>query len=125
MAHYAIIDERNIVIGVQTGVDETVTQIDTDGTQVGGSTEAWEQFYTAQLANPNLFVKRCSYNGSIRAKYPAIGYTFNADADVFISPQPFASWTFNANHDWQPPTPMPSTGGPYRWNEEDLEWVAV
>lgn len=86
MAHYAIIDERNIVIGVQTGVDETVTQIDTDGTQVGGSSEAWEQFYTAQLANPNLFVLRCSYNGSIRGKYPAIGDTYSADLDEFVPP---------------------------------------
>ena len=63
MAHYAIINEQNTVIAVNTGVDETVTQIDTEGTEVGGSTEAWEAFYTAQLANPNLFVLRCSYHG--------------------------------------------------------------
>ena len=80
MAHYAIIDERNIVIHVQTGVDETVTQIDTDGTKVGGSTEAWEQFYTTQLANPNLFVKRTSYNAATngyRGKYAGVGDTWN------------------------------------------------
>ena len=77
MAHYAIINELNQVVAVNTGVDETVTQIDTDGTEVGGSTEAWEAFYTTQLANPNLFVKRCSYSGSIRGKYPAIGDIWN------------------------------------------------
>lgn len=86
MAHYAIINEQNIVIAVNTGVDETVTQIDTDGTEIGGSSEAWETFYTAQLANPNLFVKRCSYNGNMRGKYPAIGDTYNADLDEFVSP---------------------------------------
>ena len=86
MAHYAIINEQNKVIAVNTGVDETETQIDTDGTQVGGSTEAWEHFYTTQLANPNLFVKRCSYHGSIRGKYPAIGDTYNANLDEFIAP---------------------------------------
>jgi hypothetical protein len=58
MAHYAIIDERNIVIEVITGVDETITQTDKDGTQVGGSTEAWEAFYTAQLRNPNCLLKQ-------------------------------------------------------------------
>ena len=86
MAHYAIINEQNTVIAVNTGVDETVTQIDTDGTEVGGSTEAWEAFYTAQLANPNLFVLRCSYHGNIRSKYPAIGDTYNADLNEFVSP---------------------------------------
>lgn len=86
MAHYAIIDERNIVIQVITGVDENVTQTDTDGTQVGGSTEAWEQFYTAQLNNPNLYVKRTSYNGTIRGTYAGIGYTYDAENDIFVAP---------------------------------------
>ena len=85
MAHYATIDERNIVISVNTGVDETVTQLD-NGVEVGGSTEAWELFYTNQLRNPNLYVKRCSYNASMRGRYPAIGYTYDADLDEFIAP---------------------------------------
>ena len=85
MAHYAVIENsQNTVIEVKTGVDETVVQIDTDGTEVGGSTEAWEAFYTAQLNNPTLFVKRCSYSGSIRGKYPAIGDTWNGTE--FVSP---------------------------------------
>ncbi len=87
MAHYAIIDKRNIVIEVRTGVDENITQTDTDGTQVGGSTEAWEAFYTAQLKNPNLSVKRTSYNGNFRGVYAGVGYTYDADADVFVAPQ--------------------------------------
>jgi len=86
MAHYAIINEQNTVIEVRTGVDETITQIDKDGTEVGGSTEAWEAFYTAQLANPNLFVLRCSYNGNIRGKYPAVNDTYDADLDQFVTP---------------------------------------
>jgi hypothetical protein len=84
MAHYAIIDERNIVIQVITGVDETITQTDLDGTQVGGSTEAWEAFYTAQLNNSSLFVKRCSYNATMRGKYPATGDTWNGTD--FVAP---------------------------------------
>jgi len=87
MAHYAIIEnEQNKVIEVRTGVNETTTQIDVDGTEVGGSTEAWEAFYTAQLANPYLFVLRCSYHGNMRGKYPAIGDTYDADLDEFVSP---------------------------------------
>jgi hypothetical protein len=79
MAHYAVINEQNTVIEVRTGVDENVVQ-----NGVGGSTEAWEAFYTAQINNPNLFVKRCSYSGSIRGKYPAIGDTWNGTE--FVSP---------------------------------------
>jgi hypothetical protein len=86
MAHYAIIDQRNIVIQVITGVEETVTQTDTDGTQVGGSTEAWEAFYTAQLKNPNLYVKRTSYNNNFRGRYAGFGYTYDPVADEFIAP---------------------------------------
>lgn len=52
-----------------------------------------------------------------------IGWTF--DGTNFTAPQPYPSWTLDSNHDWQPPTPMPSTGGPYRWVEEDLAWVAI
>jgi len=125
MAHYAIIDNRNIVIQVITGVDETVTQTDLDGTEVGGSTEAWEAFYTAQLKNPTLFVKRCSYNANMRGKYPAINDTYDADADVFIAPQPFPSWTLDANHDWQPPTPYPSDGKLYAWFEPNRQWLEI
>ena len=86
MAHYAFINQNKIVVNVITGVDENETQIDTDGTKVGGSTEAWEAFYTAQLRNLNLFVKRTSYNGSIRGVYAGIGYTYDADLDEFVPP---------------------------------------
>ena len=54
-----------------------------------------------------------------------IGWTYDADADVFIAPQPFPSWALDGNHDWQPPTPYPSDGGFYRWDEAELEWVAI
>ena len=68
---------------------------------------------------------QCSYNNRIRKQFPSAGFTYNSTADVFIAPQPFTSWTLDANFDWQPPTPMPSTGEPYRWSEEDLAWVAI
>ena len=68
---------------------------------------------------------QCSYNNRIRKQYPSAGFTYDDVADQFVAPQPYASWTLDANNDWQPPTPMPSSGGPYRWSEEDLEWVAI
>ena len=122
MAHYAFLDENNVVVKVITGVDETVTQLD-NGVDVGGSTEAWEQFYENQPWHLGLTCKRTSYNDNIRKQYAGIGFTYDADADVFVRPQPFPSWTLDSNYDWQPPTPKPE--GDYYWNEEELVWVAI
>lgn len=118
MAHYAFIGYGNKVVKVIVGVDETVTQ-----NGVGGSSEAWEQFYESQEWNAGLTCKRTSYNGNIRGRYAGIGYTYDADADVFIAPQPYPSWTLDSNYDWQPPTPKPE--GNYFWNEKELVWVAI
>lgn len=57
-------------------------------------------------------------------QYAGVGYEYLEAEQDFRPPQPFPSWTWS-NKTWNPPTPMPSTGGPYRWSEEDLEWVAV
>jgi len=66
-----------------------------------------------------------SYNNNIRKQYAGIGFTYDADADVFIAPQPYPSWTLDENHDWQPPTPYPSDGGVYRWDEAEGEWATI
>jgi len=85
----------------------------------------------AFIANTLKFAgvwKQTSFNANFRGRYAGIGYTYDADADVFVAPQPFPSWTLDSNHEWQPPTPMPSdasTENPYEWNEEELEWVAI
>jgi hypothetical protein len=86
MAHYAFLNSSNVVVQVITGVDETVTQIDLDGTEVGGSSEAWEQFYQNQPQHQGLLCKRTSYHGNIRGKYASIGDTYDADLDEFITP---------------------------------------
>ena len=122
MAHYAFLNPENIVVKVITGVDETETQMD-NGVEVGGSAEAWEAFYAAQPWHAGLTCKRTSYNNNIRKQYAGIGFTYNTEADVFVAPQPYPSWTLDSSHDWQPPTPKPE--GDYSWNEEELEWVVI
>ena len=123
MAHYAFINSENIVVEVITGVNETETQTDTDGTVVGGSAEAWESFYASQPWHAGFTCKRTSYNGNIRKQYAGIGFSYDAVADVFISPQPYPSWTLDSSHDWQPPTPKPEDlDGEFSWNESTLSW---
>lgn len=56
--------------------------------------------------------------------YAGIGFEYLEDEQNFRWPSPYPSWIWS-NGEWQPPKPMPSTGGPYRWSEEDLEWVAI
>ena len=120
MAHYAWINANNIVVNVSVGVDETVIQ-----QGIGGSTEAWEAFYTQAINQDGVYVKRTSYNNNIRKQYAGIGYTYDPVNDVFIAPQPFPSWTLDENHDWQPPTPMPTDDKRYAWFEPNQQWIEI
>jgi len=62
----------------------------------------------------------------LRGNYAGIGYTYDRTHDVFYPPQPFPSWTISApTWTWTAPTPMPTTGGPYTWNESTKSWVAT
>jgi hypothetical protein len=109
MAHYAYLDDNNIVVAVTVGKDETelIDGLDTETYYSRGTP------YT---------VKRTSYNGNIRKQYAGIGYTYNAINDVFIAPQPYPSWSLDENFDWQAPTPMPTESDWY-WSEENGEWL--
>jgi len=122
MAHYAFLDENNVVTEVITGVDEHITQIDVDGSQVGGSSEAWETFY-GNLRNQTC--KRTSYNHNYRKNFAGIGFTYDEIRDVFIPPKPFNSWILNEETClWESPIPRPSEGFS-QWNEETLSWVLI
>jgi hypothetical protein len=112
MAHYAFLDNNNVVTEVITGIDETELI-------EGLDPETWYGNFRGQVC------KRTSYNGNIRGRYAGIGYTYDPVVDIFVTPQPFVSWTLDENYDWQPPTPMPTDGKIYSWNEEELEWVAI
>ena len=126
MAHYALLDENNIVIQVITGVDENIIQTDLDGTQVGGSSEAWETFYANCPWLNAVGCKRTSYNKNIRKNYAGIGYTYDPTRDAFIPPKPFPSWILNESTClWGSPTPYPTDGKFYNWNEESQTWDEI
>jgi hypothetical protein len=83
MAHYAFLNKNNIVIEVITGVDENIIQTDLDGSEVGGSSEAWETWYGNLRGQ---VCKRTSYNGNYRGKYAGIGDIYNEELDIFETP---------------------------------------
>ena len=125
MAHYALLN-NNTVVQVITGVHEDETQQDTDGSIVGGSTEAWESFYASRPWFSGLTSKRTSYNGNYRKNYAGVGYTYDADRDAFIPPKPYPSWVLNEDTcRWDPPVPYPSDGNRYTWDEDNGTWVPV
>jgi hypothetical protein len=109
MAHYAYLDDNNIVVAVTVGKDETelIDGLDT------------EIYYA--LGTPYT-VKRTSYNGKIRKQYAGIGFTYDAVNDVFIAPQPYPSWALDNDFNWQAPTPRPEGMGWY-WNEAKQVWL--
>lgn len=112
MAHYAFLDDNNVVTEVITGKDESEL-ID------GLSPEEWYGNYRGQVC------KRTSYNHNIRKQYAGIGYTYDAVADVFITPKPFPSWSLDANYDWQAPIERPADGKDYSWEEANQVWVEL
>ena len=69
--------------------------------------------------------KQTSYNGNIRKNYAGIGYTYDVANDWFYAPQPYPSWTLDADAKWQPPVPYPTDGKMYTWNETTLSWDEV
>jgi hypothetical protein len=128
MAHYALIDSNNIVVNIITGVDENVIQTDLDGTQVGGTTEAWEQFYASLPWFAGLTCKRTSYNSNIRGNFASLGGKYDPDFDVFIAPQPYPSWKLNyTTFKWEAPVAKPDKveGYIWLWSEINKEWISV
>jgi len=119
MAHYAFLDENNIVTEVIVGKDEGEDGVD------------WEAHYGAFRGQT---CKRTSYNthngihsgGGIpfRKNYAGIGYTYNAGLDAFIPPKPFESWSLDEQTClWGAPVPYPTDGNRYLWDENTLSWV--
>jgi hypothetical protein len=121
MAHYAFLDENNVVTEVIVGKNEGEEGIN------------WELKYGAFR---NQVCKRTSYNtiGGVhnsggtpfRKNYAGIGYTYDEQRDAFIPPKPYNSWVLNETSClWDPPTPMPQDDKMYTWNEETTSWVEV
>ena len=61
----------------------------------------------------------------LRGNYAGVGYTYDAEKDVFIAPKPFASWVLSADYLWEAPVAMPTDGKAYTWNEATGAWDEV
>jgi hypothetical protein len=111
MAHFAEIDENNIVLRV----------VVTDNNDQNG-----DEGYQWLVDNLGGRWVKTSYNANIRKNFAGIGYKFDEVLDAFIAPQPFLSWVLNENTcSWDAPKPYPKTDKKHVWDEETLDWIEV
>ena len=109
MAHWAEINENNIVLRVNVG-----------------DNNAPDEGYQWLLDNLGGTWVKTSYNGTIRKNYAGIGYTYDETRDAFIPQKPFESWVLNEDTcNWEAPTPRPTDDKEYRWDESTTSWVEV
>ncbi len=118
MAHFAKLDENNVVIFVTVGRQED------DGKEAD------------LCARTGDVYKQTSYNTHggvhalggtpLRKNYAGIGYTYDAGRDAFIPPKPYASWLLNETTClWDAPVAYPDDGKRYSWDEATTSWVEV
>jgi hypothetical protein len=111
MAHYAFLDENNIVTEVIVGRDENEF--------VEGISD-WEEYY-GQIRGQRCL--RTSYNNNIRGNFATIGSVYDEVLDIFIPEKPFPSWKLKENSSgWEAPIEYPTDGKNYIWSENELLW---
>jgi hypothetical protein len=119
MAHFAQLDDNNVVTQVIVVANEELLL---DGVE----NETKGIIFCKSLLGEDTRWVQTSYNGTIRKNYAGIGYTYDPVADHFFAPQPYPSWTLNADAEWQAPTPKPVEEGKFfTWDESTLSWVEV
>ena len=112
MAHFAVLDGNNIVTAVHVVADADCL----DGSD--NESEAVGITFCEALWGAGTY-KQTSYNNNIRKQYAEIGDTYDAAKDKYIKPQPYASWTLNADDDWESPLGVQphAVGKSYNWDE--------
>lgn len=109
MAHFAEVNDQNIVVRVLVVPDE--------------QEHRGNEFLAKDLGLGGRWIQT-SYNSRFRKHFAGIGFTYDEQHDVFIRPQPYSSWTLDTNCDWQAPVPKPSDANwSTYWDEGTLSWV--
>lgn len=118
MAHFAELDSNNQVLRVIVVDNKDTADVN------GQEDETIGIAFCRKLFGGTW--RQTSYNGNLRKNYAGIGYTFDADRDAFIPPKPFTSWVLDESTcQWTAPTPMPTDGQMYRWDEDTTNWIVI
>lgn len=128
MAHFAELDSNNKVLRVVVACNQDIAN--NGGEQ---SEQAAEHFKTiCPFSKNGIKWVQTSYNNNFRKQFSGIGFFYDSIKDKFISQQPFASWSLDANDDWQAPVTYPTVtiygdNIPYNiyWNEDEQRWTGI
>jgi len=121
MAHFAKLNENNIVIEVNVVNNEDINNLPFPESEPVGIA------FLNEWAGQEFNWKQTSYNGNFRKNYAGVGYKYDAGRDAFIPQQPpWASWVLNENTcNFEAPVPYPTDGNGYIWDEEQGLWVKI
>ena len=122
MAHFAKLDENNIVISVLVIADSDAP------------TEAKGETFCKNLFKVTNTFKQTSYNTHqgvhllgdtpFRKNFAGVGFTYDSTRDAFIEPKPYNSWVLNEDTcHWKAPVTYPTDGKGYIWDEDNTQWV--
>ena len=115
MAHFAEIDENNIVLRVIV-INNNIL-LDSDGNE---QETLGAEFCTQTFGGT---WKQTSYNNNIRKNFASLGYSYNSSIDAFVPPKQFNSWVLDTEiAEYIPPVDMPNDENEYIWNEETTSW---
>ena len=121
MAHFAKLDENNIVTTVV--VVENASLRDVNGEEVE---QVGIDFLRNLYDDQDAVWVQTSYNHNFRNKFAGIGYTYNAEDDAFYPPQDYPSWVWNSEIKvWESPIGLPPEDSGYEWNETDQQWELI
>lgn len=118
MAHFAELDENNIVkqvIVVHNNELKGANGVEYENKGI--------EFCNSLFGHTNWV--QTSYNHNMRKQFAGIGFTYDDVNDVFVAPQPYPSWSLDENHDWQAPVAKPDDNQLYGWNEETQSWDLI
>jgi hypothetical protein len=119
MAHFAQLNDNNVVTQVIVVANEELLF-------EGVENETQGVIFCRSLFGNDTKWVQTSYNGNIRKHYAGIGFTYDADKDAFIAPQPYASWVLDADLNWTAPVEMPVVEGKFfGWFEPNQEWIEI
>ena len=125
MAHFAELNLSNEVLRVVV-----ISNEDVDAN--GGDESTQAETFVATIVpygTGGVAWKQTSYNNNFRKEYAGIGYSYDSSKDMFISQQPYSSWSLDSNGDWLAPVTYPSVteisglGVITSWDEPNLQWL--
>jgi hypothetical protein len=120
MAHFALLDENNVVVNVIVVHNNDVNNLPFPESEPVGIA------FLTDLYKQERRWKQTSYNRNFRKNYAMIGGTYDPEMDIFTEAQPYPSWSLNRETGlWYAPTPKPQDGKWHTWDEATLSWIEV